>query len=27
VVRPAGGKPTLAEFIEGFTRELMPLQT
>ena len=27
VVRPAGGKATLAEFLDGFTRELMPLQT
>ena len=27
VVRPAGGQPTLAEFLDGFTRELMPLQT
>jgi probable F420-dependent oxidoreductase len=27
VVRPAGGKPTLEEFLDGFTRELMPLQT
>ena len=26
VVRPAGGKPTLEEFLDGFTRELMPLQ-
>lgn len=27
VVRPAGGKPTLGEFVDGFTRELLPLQT
>jgi probable F420-dependent oxidoreductase len=27
VVRPVGGPVRLAEFIEGFTRELMPLQT
>jgi hypothetical protein len=26
VVRPVGGKPTLEEFLDGFTRELMPLQ-
>ena len=27
VVRPAGGQVGLAEFLDGFTRELMPLQT
>ena len=27
VVRPAGGTVMLEEFIDGFTRELMPLQT
>jgi hypothetical protein len=27
VVRPMGGKVTLGEFLDGFTRELMPLQT
>ena len=27
VVRPAGSKATLAEFLDGFTSELMPLQT
>jgi len=27
VVRPAGGQVALAEFLGGFTRELMPLQT
>ncbi len=27
VVRPVGGQATLAEFLDGFTRELVPLQT
>ena len=27
VVRPVGGEVSLAEFLDGFTRELMPLQT
>jgi probable F420-dependent oxidoreductase len=27
VVRPVGGQATLAEFLDGFTRELIPLQT
>jgi hypothetical protein len=27
VVRPVGGQVPLTEFIDGFTRELMPLQT
>src|ERR1700733_7997792 len=27
VVRPVGGTATLEEFLDGFTRELMPLQT
>ena len=27
VVRPGDGPPSLDDFIDGFTRELMPLQT
>lgn len=27
VVRPVGGAVALGEFLDGFTRELMPLQT